>query len=165
MRTLTLREVGKDELPVDGAEIVCFYYGNNFEPVFTPVSYLYSDISDTLEEAIRQGGEIVTDPTIKVKDNSNYIPILIGETTLTDGMIWCYKHEYIQAIHKEKFPFQEWNQLQLALANKWIQIKSESKKTNLTYSTLEQTVLFNEQTFKLLWDTSDKKPIMIHYTR
>lgn len=166
-RTLTLKELDYDCLPIEGTNIVFFDSSSSFgmfEQHFTQqgeVVYLYGDIADTLEEALNAGGYISIARDDLEGINELAIPVCIGgeNATLLQGCLWMYEHDYLPVLDEHYFPFQDQQYYEIALKEGWCEsvekrieeheLKEKMGSTFITW--IYETVMFNGGTFNVQW--------------
>tara|TARA_B100002019_G_C21131402_1_gene528454 strand:+ start:221 stop:832 length:612 start_codon:yes stop_codon:yes gene_type:complete len=180
MRTLKIFELGVDELPVNGANIVYFDQSISFgmfEQNYSKegkVEYLYGDIegAENLQDALSKGGfiDLSNDTHYDEEQEALSIPLECNGVYLTKGMLWTYEHEYLPVLSPEMFPFQDYEYFSLAIENKWLEVLksnlNEYTKMNLDFEApdkLEHIVRFNNKLFYLVWlRHSDKQEWKFH---
>ena len=186
MKTLTLYEIGIDTLPVEGMGVLVFDSRNSFNmfdqhyAVEGEVIYMYGDIQkedgewcETLEEAYQSGGYIETSEH-DIQDGRKAITIDVDSSppvSLTDGVLWMYAHEYYPVL-ADIFPFQEWEEYQIAKREGWIKeleyVKDEREWHNPNGRDMrfdESRVEFNGNIYKLKWVCSEEDKSLMEWSR
>lgn len=172
MRTLTLHEIGVDELPKENCCIVYFNSRTEhgmFEQNYTKagkVSYLHGDFGEynSLKEALDDGHSITIDENaFDEEGNVIHIALSIVETAdvLLRGTLWMYEHEYYPVVGSISFPFQVESYYEQALAEGWCQrLRREEDSITRpnrfgegteTMTFIDDTVVFNNKQFKVSW--------------
>lgn len=178
IRTLVLQELDYCNLPLDGTNVVYFDSSTSFgmfEQHYTQmgkVVYMHGDIADTLEDALAVGGYISLARNDLEGDGNLAINICIdGEnTTLLQGCLWMYEHDYLPVIDPHYFPFQDWEYYQIALEQGWCKILKEFSEThqmeqqgntvNVTW--VYHTVGFNGAVFNVEWISYESATPHLH---
>lgn len=176
MIELNVYEVGIDDLPVDGSEIVYFdsttSYGmfEQYYSVEGPVEYFYGDFADSLEEALEKGYEITIDDDLYNEDGEPIkIDLRCKDRIISRNDKWMYVHEYYPKIGSITFPFQTQEYFEVAIKQGWIELKSREIPV-IDYTKFENydpirhksfegikfiydEVEFNGKLFKVTWTT------------
>ena len=158
-RTLVLQELDYDNIPLDGTNVVYFDSSTSFgmfEQHYTQmgkVVYMHGDIADTLEDALAVGGYISLARNDLEGDGNLAINICIdGEnTTLLQGCLWMYEHEYLPILDPHYFPFQDWEYYQIAIREGWCKVckeTSETQQMNQRGDQTEVTWMYHAVAFK-----------------
>ena len=166
MRTLTLFELGIDENPIQGTNIIFFDKTSSFgmfERDYASegkVEYLYGDVPEasSLEEALKKGGFINLTGEEPEDEEQFYlsIPLMCGDKELIEGTIWTYDHNFTAAVNPEMFPFQDYEYFLIAEENKWLDVldtekESQNQQPEGMPDKLEHLVSFNNKVFYLVW--------------
>jgi hypothetical protein len=163
-RTLELQELSLYNLPIDGTHITFFDSSSSFgmfEEHFTrggEVGYMYGDIAETLEEALKKGGFI----SLQDDDNELAIPLSCDGYYLQEGRLWLYDHNYYPVLDKNHFPFQTWRYYEIALFEGWCELLGIMENGYGRAVTETHNVKFNDRIFYVVWNVVDGDNRYLH---
>jgi hypothetical protein len=153
-RTLELQELSLYNLPIDGTHITFFDSSSSFgmfEQHYTlsgEVEYLYGDIAESLEEALKMGGVVVLGDT---QEDDMTIPITCGDHYLTEGTLWMYDHNYYPVLDKAHFPFQTQQYYEIAIREGWCKVINVDSVGYEFHTNEGHMVEFNDRLFEVEW--------------